>query len=220
MIYPSSAYDYGHYSWLNNEEVVYGITLRNQYRGGLMKTHRVKRKFETLADSRIGVRVVNPLVNDKDHAWVWVYDSADPYVPRGLQKIHTGRTESFRNRVGTWIRQPEDETRRWWFDWNDEPRLVECAREEKLVYLHRWNEDDDWKPIELDPERWKVWAFAENNKELIVSGYGIFDTVGLYFFDLETQELSECYFRDKRYDFGATARLAFHRPTGQLLGIS
>ena len=43
--------------------------------------------------------------------------------------------------------------------------------------------------------------------------------MGLYFFDLETQKLSECYYRDKRYDFGATAGLAFHRPTGRLLGI-
>ena len=218
VIYPEAGSDYGNYSWLNNEEVVYGITVLNLYSGGLLKTHRETLKSELLADRRVGVRVVNPLVNDQDHAWVWVFDSAD-HLRKGLRKIYTGSGGSFDARVRVTIPEPEKETGRWWFDWNDKLRLVLCAREADLVYLHRWNEDDDWRSIELNAEQWRVWAFTENNNELIVSGYGKFDTEGLYFFDLETQELSECHFRDTRYDFGGTARLAFYRPTGQLLGI-
>ncbi len=218
VTYPDPGSDYGNYSWLNNEEVIYGITVWNQYSGGLLKTHRATLKSVYLADRRVGVRVVNPLVNDKDHASVWVFDSTEQ-MRKGLRKISTGSRGTFYERIRETIPEPEKETGRWWFDWNDMLRLVLCARKSDLVYLHRWNKDDDWSSIGLNPEQWRVWAFTENNNELIVSGYGRFDTEGLYFFDLEKQKLSECHFRDERYDFGATARLAFYGPTGQLLGI-
>ena len=219
VLYPEVGSDYGNYSWLNNEEVIYAETVRNnRYVGGLLKTHRSTMKSHTLADGQVAIRVVNPLIDDTEHAWVWVLDSTDRTRP-GLRKIHTESSEDFRERVRVSIPAPEKETFGWWFDWNDEPRLVLCVREKRQVYLHRWNEDDDWKSIPLDPEEWRVWAFGENNKELIVSGYGSFDTEGLYFFDLQEETVSECHFRDERYDFGRTARLAFYQPTGRLLGI-
>ncbi|MFP4281723.1 MAG: alpha/beta hydrolase family protein [Opitutales bacterium] len=218
--------DVNRYTWVSDEDVVFNLIKWNTFVSGVYRVSRDKGDVTTLLDDQIVAYVFDPMVDDPEYSWLWIRDRAQGRP--GIAKLRKTADAESRNamRKGIFndrtLRSAEDlpsgETFRCISDHAGEVRLLLLARDGTLQYMHRQHSGEDWVPLAIDAEEWKVISFHPDNETLFVVGYAEHDTLGLYLFDREANAPIELVFRDDTYDFDETAYYKYFN--GHLVGLT
>lgn len=207
--------------WASNTEVIFGLIKWNTYAGGIFRMNREKRESVTLIGNDAAASILDPLIDNPTHSWVWIRNAGDtkPHLAKVSinRNTHTVGHVSSHPLIDQRVQQPLGEVFRWVIGPNEVPRIVSRFHNDKLEYLHRHTEKEDWQPLSLDPEEWDVVSFDEKGELLYITGYNNENTKGLYLYDIKTDTLGDCVFRDNFYDFSSNARYLYHKDV--LLGI-
>ena len=187
----------------------------------------------SLLKNDVACAVLDP-VKDQPWSWIRIYGGyrIDPCiakldttgnakVARASRKLLSGdaavQDTSSNRLISDKIFDPSGEVHNWFLDQEHQPRIVQRFLDEKLEYLHRFHEDDEWKPLPLDPEEWSIELFGKDKDTIYISGYHDQQTKGLYPYSINSGEIGELIFRDPFYDFSDSASYILYN--GDLIGF-
>ena len=221
------------YDWVNDTDIIFNAGKWNSYVAGLYRVNRENRTVVALMDGDIVARMVDPMTYDPKFSWIWVrMHSPDGENPRKhklvkLRKKGRAGPRNFSNSEGgidsfslvqESVSPPPGQIFGWGTDWTGRPRIVRRYHKDRLQYMHRNSQDEDWSALPIDTEDWRVVNFDQNNRLLYLTGYNGKQTRGLYIYDIEKDSVGDQIFRDQEYDYTAAAHYKYHKDT--LLGIS
>ncbi|MBC2605160.1 alpha/beta hydrolase family protein [Pelagicoccus albus] len=214
--------------WTSNEDVTFKLVKWDQYADGVYSFSVKKNETRSLLSNDVAVDLIDPIY-DESSSWIWIQDGYE--VKTGLAKLRTNSDSKVRQDDGKWIVpktnanrlvssriiEPPGEIFGWNIDQRHEPRIVTRFYNGKLEFLHRYSKDEDWIPLNLDPELWSIELFGAEKSVIYISGYNGEETKGLYSYDIEKAELGPLLYRDDYYDFSDTARYLFFKD--QVVGM-
>ena len=220
--------DLYNHTWLDNDFISFNVGKWGAFAAGVHRMNVAKGSSDPLFADDAVVAMMDPMTDQPGEAWVWIRDvwegkpslalinkngSAKQGALQDYRTYSTAQNPLVRERIP----QPPGDVYWWYIDHAHEPRIVSRFFDEKLEYLHRNSRKEDWKPLPLDPEEWRIHLFSNDNRSLYVSGYKGADTKGLYLYDIEANTFSELLFSDPYYDFSDSAR--FLTIKAHLVGI-
>ena len=222
-----NGYDIYDFNWVSDEDIVFNVSKWNTYVAGIYRINRTKkRRVETMLDDDLVAGIIDPMPKDKRYSWLWIKET--DYNKGRLAKLNkTGNAEV--KKLGNIMIEseqvlkeseslPKGELFGFWTDNNGEARLACRFFKGKLEYLHRNHRKEEWQALELDAEEWKIVSFDHDNETLFVCGYGDENTIGLYTYDKEKNEIGDLLFRDDYYDYVGTAKHKYFKD--QLVGVT
>lgn len=212
---------------MNNEDIAFNVSKWDAYANGVFGVN-VNRSsiYPLIADDAV-TRIIDP-IPEESKAWIWIKDgwrtkpalallqeSGSAEIKDGLTALVAATNEN--PLISNRISQPEGHIYWWYTDWKHTPRIVSRFHNEKLEYLHRNDDSEDWAPLPLDPEDWDIQLFGAQNDTLYIAGYHGEETKGLYEFDIATGKIGDLLFRDEYYDFSDSAGFMVYK--NRLVGI-
>lgn len=215
-------------TWTTNEDVAFNLSKWGAFVEGVFSVNVNRKDVYPLVANDAVVRWVDS-AREEPFSWIWIRDGyrVNPGLVKlrdtGNASVHLGggnfETASTNSNplLSERIPNPPGQVYWWGVDQNHEPRMVVRFFEDKLEYLHRYNRDEDWSVLNLDPEEWDIELFAAETHKLYISGYNGHDTKGLYVYNIDTGEIGELLYRDDYYDFSDTASYLFFKD--QVIGF-
>lgn len=187
-----AAKDIDSVTWTTNEDVAFKLSKWGAYVEGVFSVNVNRKSIYQLIANDAVVRFVDP-IREESRSWIWIRDGIR--VKKGLVSINArgngqqlvgGRMEIAPTRSNSLlsdrIPEPNGEIFGWRIDQDHEPRIVSRFYEDKLEYLHRYNRDENWEPLPLDPETWSIELFGAEKNTIYIAGYNGEDTKGLYLY--------------------------------------
>jgi len=215
-------------TWTTNEDVAFKVSQWGVYTAGMFSVNVNRKKIYQLLSNDVSARFVDP-IPDEPRAWIWINGGNDALqglvslktTGNARQVTSTGVTQvspTGSNRLlSKRVTEPNGEIYGWGIDRNHEPRIVSRYFQKKLEYLHRYNRDEEWEPLQLDPEHWSIELFGADKETLYIAGYNGESTKGLYTYNIETNEIGDLLFRDDYYDFSDSSAYLFFKD--QMVGF-
>lgn len=206
--------------WTTSEDVAFNLSKWGAYVEGIYSVNVNRKEIYPLVKNDAVVRFLDPM-REEETAWIWIVDGYD--IRPGIAQLDVTGSAYERNIAERFvpdtdanrliynrITNPSGEILGWNIDQNHVPRVVTRFENEKIEYLHRFSEEGDWSPLELDPELWSIELFGAEPNTLFIAGYNGEDTKGLYTYDIKSNTIGDLIFRDEYYDFSDSSNYLFY----------
>lgn len=181
-------HDIAAYRWVNDDQLLFTVTIRRLYAGGLYVADARSLRVGTLNEFD-ATHVVDPLPAEPHHAWLWISQTHDGSASR-LIKIDTRRT--FSSRMRREFDQSRQEIERvapppgrvhgWTTDRQGRVRLAQVERNDQLEWHHRRDDSAEWEPLQGHRGEFSPWVFEADGSLLVFAHQG-HDTAGIVRYD-------------------------------------
>ncbi len=220
-------------TWTTNEDLVIEVVKWGMWADGVYCINVNDREADALLKNDVSCTILDP-VTEEPWSWIRIFGgyrmkpciakldtTGNAKAASASQKVLSGNTavqDTSSNRlISDKIFDPAGEVHNWFLDQDHQPRIVQRFLDEKLEYMHRTHEDEEWKQIPLDPEDWSIELFGKDKDTIYISGYNDQETKGLYPYSIKSAEIGELIFRDPFYDFSDSASYILYN--GDLIGF-
>lgn len=215
----------GNYRWLNNEWLVFNVTVDSIYQLGVYAVRRDDASSLATCELLTASRILETRLPDPNQFWVHQLDST-AYKDSQLVKYDISLISSRKGELlttfasnGRAVERHTDPAFGYVMSWiltpKGNPGIAKTLRDQDEGY-YRIHSDSEWERLPIDTEAWTLHQYADED-HVFATGYGDAKTEGIYLLDLASLEFSGPILSDENYDMGALS-LVTHPVEGTWLG--